>query len=61
MISYKIVYNEDFQPEAVRSIKENWPNSVSPITIVPLSKDADNESISLTIQQLKDRETPQLQ
>lgn len=61
MTSYKIIYNENFKPEAIWIITNNWPHSVSPMTIHPLSIDDTVDDIKITLQQLKDRETPQVQ
>jgi len=58
-MQYQIVYNEEFQPICIQSIKDNWPNLLDTVTIVPLGLDDTKDIIINTIKRMKDIQSPQ--
>lgn len=58
-MQYQVVYNEEFQPICIQSIKDNWPNLLDTVTIVPLGLDDTKDIIINTIKRMKDIQSPQ--
>ena len=58
-MQYQIVYNEEFQPICIQSIKDNWPNLLDTVTIVPLGLDDTKDIIINTIKRMRDIQSPQ--